>query len=162
MLFRNKPLLFGFFLFFSQNVCKKRTKMRNYTETTEFIPGTVRWPITSGCDLCLSAHQLQAQHHWEPDLYHLDTEGCPTPDPRALLPQEFLHIRSVINTVTIPKFLTTIITRDKTISFNDCMAQIFYFFSFSWESLSLPSGCRVLWLLPCHLQITALHDHHES
>lgn len=32
-------------------------------------------------------------------------------------------------TVSIPKFLGTIITGDKTIPFNDCIAQLFFFYS---------------------------------
>ena len=43
-------------------------------------------------------------------------------------------------TVTIPKFLITIITGDKTFSFTDCITH-FSFFSLSWESLSF-----VYWL----------------
>ena len=45
-------------------------------------------------------------------------------------------------TVTIPKFLITIITGDKTFSFTDCMVQFAFCFSFSWESLSF-----AYWLL---------------
>ena len=45
----------------------------------------------------------------------------------------YFFLRSVstleisFTTVTIPKFLATIITGDKTISFNDCMTQLFFF-----------------------------------
>ena len=43
----------------------------------------------------------------------------------------FLRTFSILEvsftTVTIPKFLATIITGDKTISFNDCMTQLFFF-----------------------------------
>ena len=72
-------------------------RMRNHTETIVYPPGTVRWPTTSSCDLCLSAHHLHAQHHWEPDHYHPDPAGCPPPDPHVFLPQEFLYIRGVIH-----------------------------------------------------------------
>ncbi|XP_052495582.1 olfactory receptor 6C1-like [Budorcas taxicolor] len=42
--------------------------------------------------------------------------------------RSFSILEVSFTTVTIPKFLTTIITGDKTISFNDCMAQLFFFF----------------------------------
>ena len=41
--------------------------------------------------------------------------------------RSFSILEVSFTTVTIPKFLTTIITGDKTISFNDCMAQLFFF-----------------------------------
>ena len=60
--------------------------------------------------------------------------------------RSFSILEVSFTTVTIPKFLATIITGDKTISFNDCMAQLF--FSISWESLSF-----TFWL-PCLMTIT--------
>ncbi|XP_055422212.1 olfactory receptor 6C1-like [Bubalus kerabau] len=41
--------------------------------------------------------------------------------------RSFSILEVSFTTVTIPKFLTTIITGDKTIPFNDCMAQLFFF-----------------------------------
>ncbi|XP_043737393.1 olfactory receptor 6C1-like [Cervus elaphus] len=41
--------------------------------------------------------------------------------------RSFSILEVSFTTVTIPKFLATIITGDKTISFNDCMAQLFFF-----------------------------------
>ena len=55
--------------------------------------------------------------------------------------------------VTIPKFLATIITGDKTISFNDCMTLVF-FFTFSWKSLSF-----TFWL-PCPMTATLPSANH--
>ena len=45
-----------------------------------------------------------------------------------------LEVSSI--TVTVPKFLITIITGEKIFSFTDCMVQFVFCFSFSWESLS--------------------------
>ena len=41
--------------------------------------------------------------------------------------RSFSTLEVSFTTVTIPKFLATIITGDKTISFNDCMTQLFFF-----------------------------------
>ncbi|XP_060979736.1 olfactory receptor 6C1-like [Dama dama] len=41
--------------------------------------------------------------------------------------RNFSLLEVLFTTVSIPKFLATIITRDKTISFNDCVAQLFFF-----------------------------------
>ncbi|KAB0350079.1 hypothetical protein FD754_014936 [Muntiacus muntjak] len=41
--------------------------------------------------------------------------------------RSFSILEVSFTTVIIPKFLATIITGDKTISFNDCMAQLFFF-----------------------------------
>ena len=41
--------------------------------------------------------------------------------------RSFSTLEISFTTVTIPKFLATIITGDKTISFNDCMTQLFFF-----------------------------------
>ena len=55
--------------------------------------------------------------------------------------RNFSLLEISFTTVSIPKFLSTLITGDKTVSFNDCMAQLF--FSFCWESLNF-----TCWL-PC-------------
>ena len=41
--------------------------------------------------------------------------------------RSFSILEVSFTTVTIPKFLATIIIGDKTISFNDCMTQLFFF-----------------------------------
>ncbi|XP_058165202.1 olfactory receptor 6C1-like [Dasypus novemcinctus] len=41
--------------------------------------------------------------------------------------RNFSLLEVSFTTVSIPKFLSTLITGDKTISFNDCMAQLFFF-----------------------------------
>uniref|UniRef100_A0A452UZW9 Olfactory receptor n=1 Tax=Ursus maritimus TaxID=29073 RepID=A0A452UZW9_URSMA len=53
-------------------------------------------------------------------------------DPRLKTPMYFFlrnlsFLEVSFTTVSIPKFLGTLITGDKTISFNDCMAQFFFF-----------------------------------
>ena len=75
--------------------------------------------------------------------------------------RNFSLLEVSFTTVSIPKFLGTMMTGDKTISFNDCIAQLFFFHSLGSHWI-LPSGRHVLWPLHCHLQTSALHDHHES
>lgn len=52
--------------------------------------------------------------------------------------RNFSLVKVSFTTVTIPKFLRTIVSGNKTISFNDCIAQLF-----CWESKNF-----ILWL-PC-------------
>lgn len=42
--------------------------------------------------------------------------------------RNFSLLEISFTTVSIPKFLATIVSGDKTISFNDCIAQLFFFF----------------------------------
>jgi len=90
------PFSLSFFVFYSEGYWKEDNEKLHRNKRV-YPPGTVRWPTSSGCDLCLSAHHLHAQHHWEPDHYHPDPAGCPPPDPHVFLPQEFLYIRGVIH-----------------------------------------------------------------
>ena len=63
-------------------------------------------------------------------------------------------------TVCIPRFLGTIITRDKAISYN-CTTQLFFFHFLGYHWI-LSSNCHVLWSLCSYLQTPALHNHHEQ
>ena len=47
--------------------------------------------------------------------------------PMYLFLRNFSNLEVSFTTLSIPKFLATIITGDKTISFNDCIAQLFFF-----------------------------------
>ena len=46
--------------------------------------------------------------------------------PMYLFLRNFSNLEVSFTTLSIPKFLATIITGDKTISFNDCIAQLFF------------------------------------
>ena len=71
-----------------------------------------------------------------------------------------LSFLEIFTTVCIPRFPGAIITKDKTISYNNCATQLFFFiFKGDWI---LYSNCRVLWPLCCYLQAPALHNHHEQ
>ena len=47
--------------------------------------------------------------------------------PMYLFLRNFSNLEVSFTTLSIPKFLATIITGDKTISFNDCIARLFFF-----------------------------------
>ena len=72
--------------------------------------------------------------------------------------QNFSFLESSFTTVCIPRFLGAIITKDKTISYNNCAAQLFF---------SIFMGVTEFYILTaivicCHLQAPALHNHHEQ
>ena len=73
--------------------------------------------------------------------------------------RNFSFLEISFTTVCIPKFLVSMATGDKTISYN-CAAQLFFYYSLGCNRI-FSSGCHVLWLLRGHLQTSALHDHHE-
>ena len=72
--------------------------------------------------------------------------------------RNFSFLEISFTTVCIPRFLGAIITRDKTISYNNCAAQLFF---------SIFMGVTEFYILTaivicCHLQAPALHNHHEQ
>ena len=123
--------------------------MRNYTEIREFIllglsddPQVqvvifvfllITYMLSITGNLTIIILTLLDAHLQTPMYYFL---------------RNFSLLEVSFTTVTIPKFLATIIIWDKTISLNDCMAQLFFLFSFSWESLSF-----IFWL-PCPMTVT--------
>lgn len=95
-------LFFELLYMFTLKVIEREEIMRKLHRNKRVYPlGLSDDPQVPGCDLCLSAHHLHAQHHWEPDHYHPDPAGCPPPDPHVFLPQEFLYIRVSFTTVTM-------------------------------------------------------------
>ena len=75
-------------------------------------------------------------------INHPNPAGCSPTDHMYFFLRNFSILEVSSTTVTIPEFLITIITGDKTFSFTDCMVQFAFCFSFSWESLSF-----AYWLL---------------
>ncbi|XP_058413480.1 olfactory receptor 6C1-like [Diceros bicornis minor] len=102
--------------------------MRNYTETTEFIllglsddPQLqvvifvfllVTYMLSITGNLTIITLTLLDSHLQTPMYFFL---------------RNFSLLEVSFTTVSIPKFLGTIISGDKTISFNDCIAQLFFF-----------------------------------
>lgn len=141
---------------------KKGKIMRNYTEVTEFIllglTNDPKWQVVLFTFL-LTNYVLSVTGnliiivltHSDP---HLQT-------PMYFFLQNFSVLEILFTSVCIPRFLVTIVTRDRTISFNGCVAQLF-FFHFVWGDRILLSGCHVLRPLRGHLQASALHHHHEQ
>ncbi|KAL4701069.1 hypothetical protein H8959_015073 [Pygathrix nigripes] len=79
---------------------EKSKQLKNekpYRNNRVYSSGIDRRPKVSGCDLCLPAHHLYAQRHWEPKHYHPYPAGFPPADPHVFLPQKFLHIRNFIH-----------------------------------------------------------------
>ena len=125
----NNSLFFKFFGFcFFQKVTQKKKKVRNYMEIREFI--LLGLSDDPQVQVVIFVFLLIT--------YMLSITGNLTIITLTLLDiylqtpiYFFLRIFSILEvsftTVTIPKFLATIITGDKTISFNNCMTQLFFF-----------------------------------
>uniref|UniRef100_A0A8C0SHH2 Olfactory receptor n=1 Tax=Canis lupus familiaris TaxID=9615 RepID=A0A8C0SHH2_CANLF len=107
---------------------KKRKKMRNHTEITDFIllglsddPQLqevifvfllITYMLSITGNLTIITLTLLDSHLQTPMYFFL---------------RNFSLLEISFTTVSIPKFLGTIITRDKTISYNNCTAQLFFF-----------------------------------
>lgn len=86
--------------------------------------------IHSGRLYCsISSCYLHAKRDWEPD-HHPHPFRSPSADSNAFLPSKLLIPRNSIHAVCIPRFLIAIMTGDRTISYNCCVAQLFFFFIF--------------------------------
>ena len=140
--------------------------MRNYTEITEFIllglldDTEITEFILLGL---LNNPQLQIVIFVFLVIYGLTVTGKPSiitiismysrlQTPMYLFLRSF-SILEVSSQLSLFPSLATIITEDKTISFNDCMTLVF-FFTFSWESLSF-----TFWL-PCPMTATLPSANH--
>ena len=73
--------------------------------------------------------------------------------------QNFSFLEISFTTACIPKFLVSMATGDKTISYNNFAAQLFLLFSRVQPNFFFWLPCP--WLLRGHLKTPALHDHHE-
>ena len=147
---------------FSWRLLKRRSKMRNNTEIREFILlGLLDDPQLQVVNFVFLLITYMLSITGNLTIITLTLLDIHLQTPMYFFLRSFSILEVSFTTVTIPKFLSTIITGDKTISFNDCMTQLF-FFHFLGSHWVLPSGCHVLWLLHCHLQTAALLDHHES
>jgi olfactory receptor len=62
--------------------------------------------------------------------------------------RNFSLLEVSFTTVSIPKFLGTIISGDKTISFNDCIAHLFFFILFGVTEFYLWLLCPMIIMLP--------------
>lgn len=51
--------------------------------------------------------------------------------------------------VYIPRFLVTIVTRDRTISYSGCVAQLFFSFSWEWLDFTFWLPCPMIIMWPC-------------
>uniref|UniRef100_A0A8C3WC00 Olfactory receptor n=1 Tax=Catagonus wagneri TaxID=51154 RepID=A0A8C3WC00_9CETA len=102
--------------------------MRNYTVITEFILlGLSDDPQLQAvvCVFLLITYTLSITGNLT--IVTLTLLDSHLQTPMYFFLRNFSLLEVSFTTVTIPKFLGTIVTGDKTISFNDCMAQLFFF-----------------------------------
>ena len=102
--------------------------MRNYTEITEFIllglSDDPQLQVVSFIFLLIT-YMLSITGNLT--IITLTLLDIHLQTPMYFFLRSFSTLEVSFTTVTIPKFLATIITGDKTISFNDCMTQLFFF-----------------------------------
>ncbi|XP_040091365.1 olfactory receptor 6C1-like [Oryx dammah] len=102
--------------------------MRNYTEITEFIllglSDDPQLQVVSFIFLLIT-YMLSITGNLT--IITLTLLDAHLQTPMYFFLRNFSLLEISFTTVSIPKFLATIITGDKTIPFNDCMAQLFFF-----------------------------------
>ncbi|XP_077024201.1 olfactory receptor 6C1-like [Tamandua tetradactyla] len=102
--------------------------MRNYTEVTEFVllglSDDPKLQVTIFVFLLLTYMLSVTGNLTIITLTLLDSH---LQTPMYFFLRNFSLLEVSFTTVSIPKFLGAIITGDKTISFNDCIAQLFFF-----------------------------------
>ena len=102
--------------------------MRNYTEITEFIllglSDDPQLQVVSFIFLLIT-YMLSITGNLT--IITLTLLDAHLQTPMYFFLRNFSLLEISFTTVTIPKFLATIITGDKTISFNNCMTQLFFF-----------------------------------
>ena len=102
--------------------------MKNYTEITEFIllglSDDPQLQVVSFIFLLIT-YMLSITGNLTIIILTLLDAHLQTP--MYFFLRNFSLLEISFTTVSIPKFLATIITGDKTIPFNDCMAQLFFF-----------------------------------
>ena len=125
-------LFFKFFSFgFLLKVTQKKKKMKNYTEITDFILlGLSDDPQLQVVIFVFLLITYMLSITGNLTIIILTLLDVHLQIPMYFFLRSFSILEVSFTTVTIPKFLATIITGDKTISFNDCMTQLLFFFIF--------------------------------
>ena len=101
--------------------------MRNYTEITEFILlGLSDDPQLQVVSIVFLVITYMFSITGNLTIITLTLLDAHLQTPMYFFLRNFSILEVSFTTVSIPKFLATIITGDKTISFNDCIAQLFF------------------------------------
>ncbi|XP_035955844.1 olfactory receptor 6C1-like [Halichoerus grypus] len=102
--------------------------MRNHTELTEFILlGLSDDPQLQGVIFVFLLITYMLSITGNLTIITLTLLDSHLQTPMYFFLRNFSLLEVSFTTVSIPKFLGTLITGDKTISFNDCMVQLFFF-----------------------------------
>ncbi|XP_045685606.1 olfactory receptor 6C75-like [Phyllostomus hastatus] len=105
--------------------------MRNYTEVTEFIllglTNDPRWQVVLFTFL-LTNYVLSVAGNLIIIILTLSDPHLQTP--MYFFLQNFSVLEILFTSVCIPRFLVTIVTGDRTISYNGCVVQLFFFILF--------------------------------
>ncbi|XP_036893918.1 olfactory receptor 6C75-like, partial [Sturnira hondurensis] len=105
--------------------------MRNYTEVTEFIllglTNDPKWQVVLFTFL-LTNYMLSVTGNLIIIILTLSDLHLQTP--MYFFLRNFSALEILFTSVCIPRFLVTIVTGDRTISYNDCVAQLFFFILF--------------------------------
>ena len=113
---------------FSCRLLKRRSKMRNNTEIRDFILlGLSDDPQLQVVVFVFLLITYMLSITGNLTIITLTLLDIHLQTPMYFFLRSFSILEVSFTTVTICKFLATIITGDKTISFNDCMTQLFFF-----------------------------------
>ena len=122
--------------------------MRNYTEVTEFIllglTSDPQWQVVLFLFL-LATYMLSVAGNLGIITLTLSDPHLQTPMYFFLRNFSFLEIS--FTSVCIPRFLVVIMTGDRTISYNGCVAQLFFFIFLGWQNFTswLPCPMTAMW-----------------
>ena len=134
--FRNKSHCYTWIIPFSvSSLCvffwrllKRSSKMRNNTEIRDFILlGLSDDPQLQVVVFVFLLITYMLSITGNLTIITLTLLDAHLQTPMYFFLRNFSLLEISFTTVSIPKFLATIITGDKTIPFNDCMAQLFFF-----------------------------------
>jgi hypothetical protein len=110
-------------------VKKKIQHKKPHCDPRVFALGHIRQPRTSGCNFYLFIFVLSIKCHWKPNHHHADMARLMSKEAYVFLSPEFPLLRIIFMSVSNPRFLWSIITKVQTISYNNSLAQLFFFIS---------------------------------
>lgn len=120
-----------------------------------------RRPKTTGFSFSVSVSHLHFHCCWKSSHYPLTlmSSHLKKKNTHVLFPSNFSILEIIFTTVCVPRFLYSMTTGDKRVSYNACAIQLFFVILIGATEFFLLT-CHVLWP-HVHLQAPAPHHHRE-